>query len=232
MKSDPPYNPLEKINLGASVADALLSRAATPLANLSSFTGAGIYALYYTGDFHAYELLSKINRLQGPKVPIYVGKAIPEGGRKGGGTSLATELSSKPTKALFKRLSEHAESINSTELAIDDFSCRYLVVDDIWIPLGESLLIARFSPLWNLLLDGFGNHDPGKGRYNGLAPKWDVLHPGRAWAVKCQPRQETAKQIAQEAKAWLAQAPALMQSKYTVQEAEAGYLVTQHSQLE
>ncbi len=230
MSTDAPYNPLEKINLGASVADALLSRAALPLANLSSFTGAGIYALYYTGDFHAYERLSKINRLQGPKVPIYVGKAIPEGGRKGGGVSLANELGVRPTKALFKRLSEHAESINSTELSVDDFSCRYLVVDDIWIPLGESLLIARFSPLWNLLLDGFGNHDPGKGRYNGLAPKWDVLHPGRAWAVRCQPRQETAKQIAQEAKAWLAQAPALMQSKYTVQEAEAEYLVTQLSQ--
>ena len=204
MSTDAPYNPLEKINLGASVADALLSRAVLPLADLSPFAGAGIYALYYTGDFHAYERLSKINRLQGPKVPIYVGKAIPEGGRKGGGASLSTELSIRPTKALFKRLNEHAESIKSTELSVDDFSCRYLVVDDIWIPLGESLLIARFSPLWNLLLDGFGNHDPGKGRYNGLAPKWDVLHPGRAWAARCQPRHENAAQIAQEAKAWLA----------------------------
>jgi hypothetical protein len=225
MSTDAPYNPLEKINLGASVADALLSRAVLPLADLSPFNGAGIYALYYTGDFHAYDRLSKINRLQGPKVPIYVGKAIPEGGRKGGGASLSVELGIRPTKALFKRLNEHAESIKSTELSVDDFSCRYLVVDDIWIPLGESLLIARFSPLWNLLLDGFGNHDPGKGRYNGLAPKWDVLHPGRAWAARCQPRQETAMQIAQEVKAWLAQAPALMQSRYTVQEAEAEYRV-------
>jgi hypothetical protein len=68
-------------------------------------------------------------------------------------------------------------------------------VDDIWIPLGESLLIARFAPVWNSLVDGFGNHDPGKGRYEGLKPRWDVLHPGRAWAVKCQARPETSEQI-------------------------------------
>lgn len=232
MSADAPYNPLEKFNLGASVADALLSRVALPLVDLPSFTGAGIYALYYSGDFHAYKQLSSINRLQGPKVPIYIGKAIPEGGRKGGGVSLATELGIRATKALCKRLNEHAESIKNTALSVDDFSCRYLVVDNIWIPLGESLLIARFSPLWNLLLDGFGNHDPGKGRYNGLAPKWDVLHPGRVWAARCQPRQETATQIAEEVKAWLAQAPALMQSKYTVQEAEAEYRVTPQSQPE
>ena len=35
------------------------------------------------------------------------------------------------------------------------------------------------------------NHDPGAGRYKGLRPRWDVLHPGRLWAEKCQARQET-----------------------------------------
>ncbi|NBR59889.1 MAG: Eco29kI family restriction endonuclease, partial [Opitutaceae bacterium] len=92
-------------------------------------------------------------------------------------------------------------------------------------PLGESLLIARFSPVWNLLVDGFGNHDPGRGRYNGLVPKWDVLHPGRAWAKRCRPRTETASQITAEVSAWLAQSPALMQSRYVVREAEADYMV-------
>mgnify|MGYP001610410975 FL=1 len=69
------------------------------------------------------------------------------------------------------------------------------MVDDIWIPLGESLLIAKFSPIWNNIVDGFGNHDPGKGRYEGTRPRWDVLHPGRAWAAKCNPRRETSQQI-------------------------------------
>jgi hypothetical protein len=50
---------------------------------------------------------------------------------------------------LFRRLNEHAQSIAQAEnLELSDFSCRYLVVDDIWIPLGESLLIEKFAPIW------------------------------------------------------------------------------------
>lgn len=217
-----PYNPLEKENLGKSVAEAMLARPAIPLHALQPFHGAGIYALYYAGTFVAYQAMAAVNQSQGPTVPIYVGKAIPAGGRKGGGIG-AEASNPKPTRALYKRLVEHAESIGATELSLSDFSCRYLVVDDIWIPLGESLLITRFSPLWNLLLDGFGNHDPGAGRYNGLVPKWDVLHPGRSWATKCRPRVETATQIAKEAAAWLSQAPGLAQSRYVAKEAEARY---------
>lgn len=228
MMPQSPYNPLEKENLGKSVAEAMLNQSASPLANLQSFYGAGIYALYYQGQFAAYSKLARINRTQGATVPIYVGKAIPPGGRKGGMLE-ADAISAKPTKALFKRLTEHAESIRATDLKIEDFSCRYLVVDDIWIPLGESLLITRFSPLWNLLLDGFGNHDPGAGRYNGLIPKWDVLHPGRAWASRCRPRIETPTQIAAEVEAWLDQAPGLVQSRFMAREAEADYKVTKDS---
>lgn len=215
-----PYNPLEKVNLGKSVADALLSRVTLRLKELEPFHGAGIYAIYYKGDFSAYQKLSQINCDQGPTIPIYVGKAIPEGGRKGGG-----QLAHKPTKALYRRLVEHSDSIQCTSLSIDDFVCRYLVVDDIWIPLGESLLIARFSPLWNVFLDGFGNHDPGQGRYQGLAPKWDVLHPGRVWAEKCKKRPETQAQIALETQSWLEQSPSLMQSRFEVNEAVAEYQV-------
>jgi hypothetical protein len=221
-----PYNPLEKENLGKSVAEAMLAQPAVPMSDLQPFHGAGIYALYYAGSFVAYQAMASINQRQGPTVPIYVGKAIPAGGRKGGGAASAVDKL-KPTRALYQRLKEHAESISATELSLADFSCRYLVVDDIWIPLGESLLITRFSPLWNLLLDGFGNHDPGAGRHNGLVPKWDVLHPGRTWANKCRPRAETATQIAKEAAAWLDQAPALAQSRFVAKEAEARYSAPQ-----
>ena len=191
-----PYNPLDKKNLGASVAEALLGRKLQPLRGLPAFHGAGIYVIYYSGSFNAYHQLSERNQIADPVAPIYVGKAIPAGGRKGG---VAPEGSK--SKALCTRLREHAESISTTQnLKIDDFQCRFLVVDDIWIPLGESLLIAKFAPIWNTLIDGFGNHDPGKGRHSGMRPKWDALHPGRAWAEKCQPRSETAEQIAREAK--------------------------------
>lgn len=191
MSDQTPYNPLDTKNLGVSVAEALLSREATQLGSIKRFKGAGIYAIYYSGAFDAYRPLSQINKRGNFKVPIYVGKAVPPGARKGG-----VGLGDKSTTALYARLSDHAESIKlAANLNIKDFYCRYLVVDDIWIPLGESLLIAKFSPLWNRLVDGFGNHDPGKGRYEGLCPRWDILHPGREWATKCRKRAETDKQI-------------------------------------
>jgi len=52
----------------------------------------------------------------------------------------------------------------------------------VFIPLGESLLISHYRPLWNAVVDGFGNHPPGSGRSTGKKPMWDVLHPGRSWA--------------------------------------------------
>ncbi len=199
MNDQAPYNPLDKKNLGASVAEAMLTRAPRPLAELETFAGAGIYAIYYSGNFDAYRKLAEQNRGNDPAMPIYVGKAIPAGGRKG-----AAALDSSRSKALVGRLREHAESIEmASNLRLVDFDCRYLVVDDIWIPLGESLLIGKFSPIWNTMIDGFGNHDPGKGRYGGMCPRWDVLHPGRAWAAKCMPRPETAAQIGREIKAHL-----------------------------
>jgi len=192
------FNPLDKKNLGASVAQALLDREVHPLGSLPIFEGAGIYAIYYVGDFGSYEKLSRINRDGKFALPIYVGKAVPAGARMGAGLDLTAG------KVLYKRLKEHAESIKAAEnLNIKDFYCRFLVVDDIWIPLGESLMIARFSPLWNALIDGFGNHNPGKGRYAGMRPRWDVLHPGREWAQRLAQRPESRQQIAQDAQSWL-----------------------------
>lgn len=194
-----PFNPLDKKNLGASVAEAMLASPVHPLDALPEFKGAGIYAIYYTGDHEAYGELARRNRDGKFNAPIYVGKAVPAGARKGGG--LASGTVGKP---LFNRLSEHAESVRAaSNLAIADFHCRYLVVDDIWIPLGESLLITRYSPVWNALLDGFGNHDPGSGRYNGLRPRWDVLHPGRTWAARCRERTEGATDIARDVETYL-----------------------------
>lgn len=197
-----PYNPLDKRNLGASVAEALLERKAHPLAEVAAqpFEGAGIYVIYYTGPFPAYAPIADRNRDGLFAAPIYIGKAVPLGARKGN-----IGLDSPPGRALFNRLREHSESISlATNLNLGDFWCRALVVEDIWIPLGESLLIARYAPLWNKLVDGFGNHDPGKGRYQGLRPRWDVLHPGRAWAERCQVRLETADQIMAEVASYLA----------------------------
>ena len=57
------------------------------------------------------------------------------------------------------------------------------------------------------MIDGYGNHDPGKGRYNQARSRWDVLHPGRAWALKCRERPETAEQIQAEVIEYLRSMP-------------------------
>ncbi len=183
-----PFNPLDKLNLGKSVVEALLSSAPTPLDDILSFDGAGIYAIYYHGPFEPYQ---SIALKDGTGDPIYVGKAVPSGSRKGASLS-----ASSVGRWLFNRISEHRDSIRAAQnLNTVDFSVRYLAVDDIWIPLGEALLISTYNPVWNRLIDGFGNHDPGAGRYNGLRPLWDVLHPGRSWAEKCKQRTETREEI-------------------------------------
>ncbi|MFH1135480.1 MAG: Eco29kI family restriction endonuclease [Pseudomonadota bacterium] len=197
-----PFNPLDKRRLGESVGQALPRRPATSLSELEAFEGAGIHALYYSGGFPGYEAVAARNRDGRFDAPIYVGQAVPSGARKGG------ELEAVPGKALFGRLMRHVKSLKAvSNLDIDDFHCRWLVVDDIWIPLGESLLIAKFNPLWNQMIDGFGNHDPGKGRHAGRRPRWDVLHPGRPWADSCRPRDETAEQIIREIKDYLRNNP-------------------------
>lgn len=176
-----PFNPLDKRNLGESVADAALHSDLHTLPP-EPFIGAGVYLLYYFGDNPIYSKLVNANQ-NGVRYPIYVGKAVPAGARKGG---LGLEVDHG--LALYNRLKEHSESIEAAEnLRVEDFKCRFLVVDDIWIPLAESLMIERFAPVWNRVLDGFGNHDPGKGRYSGKMPYWDCVHPGREWAKRLQP---------------------------------------------
>lgn len=195
-----PFNPLEKRNLGASVAEAMLAGPCLPLSVLTKFNGAGIYAIYYSGGFPAYAPVSSRNQNGKFNAPIYVGKAVPEGARQGLLVSTHDD-----SVALQTRLNDHRKSIQAVEayalatglpnLKLADFHCRYLIVEDIWIPLGESLLIAKFTPLWNQFLDGFGNHQPGKGRHEGARPRWDMVHPGRNWAEKHPARPESVSEI-------------------------------------
>lgn len=199
MRTEQPYNPLDRLNLGISVTQALLSRDPGPLAFSEPFNGAGVYAIYYTGDFAPYAKFAGRNRNNRFEAPIYVGKAIPKGSRKG-----IISAAANASLALYARLSEHADSITAAEsLKIEDFHCRYLVVEDIWIPLGESLLINQYSPVWNLKLDGFGNHDPGSGRYNQKRAPWDVVHPGRSWAAKLKDNPKTAEDFTADIEAFL-----------------------------
>lgn len=180
MAEDEPYNPLAKENLGESVAEALLRSPIHPLNETSHLVGAGVYAVYYAGGFPAYRRISQVNDGGRFEQPIYVGKAVPRGARKGGMTFDAGKGS-----ALRDRLRQHANTISETSnIDLEDFYYRALTVDDIWIPLGENVLIEKFQPLWNRVIDGFGNKTPGKRRADQQRSTWDALHTGRKFVEK------------------------------------------------
>jgi hypothetical protein len=126
------------------------------------FIGGGVYALYYLGEYDLYSNLSKLNRID-CKYPIYVGKAVPPGWRTG-------RVNVSETPDLFGRLGEHNRSLNQTNnLESAEFQYRFMILNDVEsdlvVPV-EASLIRDYKPLWNMVVDGFGNHNPGSGRYN------------------------------------------------------------------
>ncbi len=168
------YDPLNYDNLARSVVSALLANNPVPLPPKDAFTGSGVYAIYYLGELDIYSQVASAEC----RTPIYVGKAVPLGARKGN-----SRKDSAAGSELFRRLQEHAKSVDQAEnLRLADFKCRYLVVVPVWITLAERFLIDHFRPVWNTLIDGFGNHDPGAGRKGMKKPRWDIAHPGRTWA--------------------------------------------------
>jgi hypothetical protein len=211
------YNPLDKANLGISIRDALLKRDPLPMNPWpDKFSGAGIYTLYYSGNFRPYAPIAKLNRGGCFGQPIYVGKAVPAGARKGGvlkGRDTASAV-------LHSRIKEHAKSIREVEnLKIEDFHFRYLEVDDIWIPLGETYIIDRFEPLWNKVVEGFGIHTPGKRRKDQYSSPWDTLHPGRDFVstLRLPPNPKTVNQILDEVQRFL-ELPAGEKAKVSIKE--------------
>jgi len=159
----------------------------TPVHSLpppESFFGTGVYALYYTGSYPLYQRYAALNRLS-YAFPIYVGKAVPKGWRQGRLSHNALNQS----RELIGRLREHSRSITlGANLSLNDFMCRFVIFEgesSDMIGTIEAALIKLNKPLWNTVVDGFGNHDPGNGRYKQAKSAWDVIHEGRAWANKC-----------------------------------------------
>ncbi len=146
------YDPLTVEELGRNAARALMSYEAVALPPEDAI-GRGVYTLHYHGQFDAYAGLGD--------TPIYVGQA----------------------RELRTRLSEHARSIEQSQnLDLQDFDCRWLVLEPVWIGLTEQILIDEYRPVWNAIR-GFGNHDQGSSRRTQKRSQWDTLHPGRPWAA-------------------------------------------------
>lgn len=157
----------------------------TPVLQLplkETFEGAGVYALYYRGKEGLYAPYGNVINAYGYNEPIYVGKAEPEGKRQG------RSLDKRNGNKLYGRLKEHVRSIRAvTGLKVEDFCCRFVICDGetvTMIPAFEAALTAKFRPLWNTFVDGFGNHDPGRGRVSGVRSLWDTIHVGRKFATK------------------------------------------------
>ena len=160
----------------------------------TKFHGTGVYAIYYIGKSKFYKDISEKNRIEF-SLPIYVGKAVPRGWRQ----ARSENKQMKKSFELNERLNEHARSITqANNLNSKDFYCRFMILEGtasslIWTV--EAALIRYYKPLWNSQLDGFGNHDPGEGRYNQAKSEWDVIHPGRIWADKCKGVASSSDQV-------------------------------------
>lgn len=189
LRPDSIFDPTDPTTAGRVVALTLVAQARHPLRAIPEFYGAGVYAIYYRGAYEHYRPLS------GTDHPIYVGKADP-------GTPAAKHAMAQGVK-LSGRLSEHRKSIGKavTTLNIDDFDCRFLIVQSGFQKSAEDYLINMFTPIWNSetrICFGLGKHgDSSDTRGNKRSP-WDTLHPGRAWADASSEDQKPAGLIAEQ----------------------------------
>jgi len=178
------YNPTDPDTFAEAIGNKLMVQDEHQLRDLEShrFYGSGLYALYYHGEFSAYQ------PIRGTATPIYVGKADPPKGAK---------TPREQGDRLWKRLREHAGSIREVEsycakvgipgnIKLDEFAFRYLVTASGWQVAAEGHLISLFRPIWNKEINvvrGIGKHgDDSETRANERS-RWDTLHPGRDWAT-------------------------------------------------
>ncbi|WP_087750585.1 Eco29kI family restriction endonuclease [Paraburkholderia caledonica] len=173
-------DPLYLDGISRSISYALTTSPQIPLFGMKPFDGNGLYAIHYHGNKQLYDSVDVDYEQDALREnPIYVGKAV---------SALDAPLNFRSafySSALYRRLMGHAHSIEAaTNLNLDDFSCQYVVMADVWAMLAEPYLRSVFNPLWNKSIQGFALHDPGAGRYSGRKSAWDILHPGRKWAEK------------------------------------------------
>ncbi len=181
------WDPLTYETLMAGTVAHFETQDPAPLASRIAIEGPGIYALYYEGNMPEYRPIADGNH------PIYVGKAVPPGARKGG-------VGDVTAPALQNRLRDHAKSITEADnLNLEDFLFRALPIVPVWIVFAEQALIKQYRPVWNTCLEGFGKHHQGRNRAATTQSWWDTLHPGRPWATVHAP-QATKMRTSAEAK--------------------------------
>ncbi|MEJ0038638.1 MAG: Eco29kI family restriction endonuclease [Gammaproteobacteria bacterium] len=178
------FDPADPKVVGRIVSLALLAQPRLPLAEVTEAYGSGVYAIYYEGPHPFYAAIS------GTETPIYVGKADP--------AVYDASTSREQGPKLTGRLIEHAGTIATAEryaadpsrgilpICLADFRYRALVCTTNAQLVAEQHLIRTFLPIWNSQTKacwGMSKHgDAATTRANKRSP-WDVVHPGRAWAL-------------------------------------------------
>ncbi|WP_123394579.1 Eco29kI family restriction endonuclease [Pseudomonas protegens] len=185
------FDPSAPNTAGRVVALTLVAQPRHPLSEIPDFYGAGVYAIYYRGDFVPYRLLSNTDH------PIYIGQAAPDEASAKDAVGQGTKLSA--------RLREHARNIRKVDstLNISDFECRFLIVQSGFQTSAENYLINFFRPIWNAetkVCFGLGKHGDSSGTRANKRSPWDTLHPGRTWAestvIDQKPYEQIVEQIA------------------------------------
>ena len=97
------WDPLTYETLMAGTVAHFEEQERRPLNDIVGIAGPGIYALYYKGAMAEYQPIANGSR------PIYAGKAVPKGSRKGSG-EVDVDF-----PALQGRLKDHANSVNQGE---------------------------------------------------------------------------------------------------------------------
>ncbi|WP_260292392.1 Eco29kI family restriction endonuclease [Sedimenticola hydrogenitrophicus] len=177
------FDPTDPDTAGHLVALALIAQDRVPLGRLAKTYGSGVYAIYYHGDHPLYGPVS------GTETPIYVGKADPENPTartpREQGPRLYGRLNDH--RRMIKTVGEHAQrEVLPHPLRVEDFDARRLICATNAQLVAERHLIGMFRPVWNNEIGicwGISKHgDAATTRANKRSP-WDVIHPGRAWAM-------------------------------------------------
>jgi hypothetical protein len=140
------FDPADPDTAGRLVAAALLAQPRIQLNSMPRTYGAGVYAIYFTGNHPLYAPIS------GSETPIYVGKADP--------VSPSARTPREQGERLYGRLSDHRKMIVKVgdfasennlpnPLKIADFECRRLVTATNAQIFAERHLIDIFRPVWN-----------------------------------------------------------------------------------
>lgn len=178
----------------------LLRAKEVPLSEVEEFHGHGVYLLTDRTEDSLWAALARYD------YPVYFGKSdckvrkaeIKLPPRLRGLTRTGTAMFKQAMRArnifvngvpvpqdprfvnsrdLYFRLRDHRDILKGREIDVSKIYAKWLLISN-WVSqlAVESLVIARYFPLWNVMLTGFGKHGDGKSRVNATSIA-DILYP-------------------------------------------------------